>query len=132
MAERERDAGPDSTLPLRGGENPPTRVPSYVRATLRVLQGKDAGRVYELREAVTIIGRGQDADLALDDALLSRTHATVTYHERSREFRIADMKSENGTLLNGSRVTSYALRHNDRVVVGETLLVFEMVVTEGA
>src|SRR4051794_8264861 len=100
---------PDATLKVRGGENPiAAALPANTRATLRVLVGSDQGRVFVLRGPLTIIGRGPDeAEICLDDERMSRGHAAITYHDHAHEFRVADLKSANGTMLNGSRVTSY-------------------------
>jgi pSer/pThr/pTyr-binding forkhead associated (FHA) protein len=117
----------DRTVEARVDKSPAaTRVPGYVRATLRVLSGAEVDRVFVLHAPCTVIGRGPDADFSIDDPQLSRGHAAVSYHDATKEFRVADMKSQNGTLLNGSRVSSYALRHGDKLLVGDTLLVFEM------
>lgn len=125
---------PDATLKVPGGDNPvATGLPGYCRASLRVLVGKDQGRVFVLKAPLTILGRGpDDAEVCLDDERVSRGHAAITYHEHTREFRVADLKSANGTLLNGSRVTSYAIHDGDKILVGETVLVFELVIGPGA
>lgn len=103
-----------------------SEVPEYVHATLSIVLGKDTGRVFELKSPLAIIGRDDDAEIQLDDQGISRRHASVSYHHDEREFRVNDLESSNGTLLNGSRVSSYALRHGDKVLVGETLLLFEV------
>src|SRR4051812_35918653 len=110
---------PDATFKVRGGENPIAGgLPENCHASLRVLVGKDQGRVFVLKAPLTIIGRGaDDAEICLDDDLMSRGHAAITYHDHAHEFRVADLKSANGTLLNGSRVTSYAIHDGDKLLV---------------
>jgi AraC-like DNA-binding protein len=119
-----------ATVRNEGEEEGPTRVPSTLRATLRVEQGKELDKLYRVRGAFTLIGR-RGADIQIDDERVSRSHATISYHDRTREFRIHDMKSANGTLLNGSRVTEYALRNGDKLVIGDTVLSFEVVTVAG-
>ena len=124
MTDSKRPAGEAATVKFSGREGGPTAAPDNVRATLRVVNGKEPGRVYELRRIVSIIGRADNAAVSLDDDGVSREHAAISYHEDEREFRVTDMHSANGTLLNGSRVSEYALRAGDKLLVGETLLVF--------
>src|SRR4051812_23734596 len=97
MSESKRTSGsdepqsPDSTLHVGGsGDVAATHLPGFLRAALRVLRGSNVGRVFPLRGPITVLGRGDDADISLDDQLMSREHATVTYNHRAREFRIED------------------------------------------
>src|SRR5436190_1037833 len=67
-------SGPQSTIRFEGGDAAPGRVPPFMKATLRVLRGREVGRVYPVVAAVTMIGRG-DADVLLEDEMTSRRHA---------------------------------------------------------
>ncbi len=78
----------------------------------------------DVTQVRTVIGRGLQADLRVDDTMLSRVHAVVFY--TGEEFRIRDEESANGTLLNGSRVVEYALRDGDELRVGTSVLVFRV------
>jgi hypothetical protein len=79
-------------------------------------------RRHRLTTTCTVVGRGDDVQLRVADKKISRRHASIEF--KAGEFRIRDEKSANGTLLNGSRVLEYALRHGDEVVVGDTKLRF--------
>jgi pSer/pThr/pTyr-binding forkhead associated (FHA) protein len=72
----------------------------------------------------TLIGRGTDADVRIDDRRASRRHASIFY--TGTEFRIRDEGSANGTLLNGSKVVEYAIRDGDELLVGDTTLRFRL------
>lgn len=50
-----------------------------------------------------VIGRGRECDLALDDPMISRQHATI-YKGRDGSLMIKDMGSANGTFVNGRRI----------------------------
>jgi ABC-type multidrug transport system ATPase subunit len=50
-----------------------------------------------------VIGRGRECDLALDDPMVSRQHATI-YKGRDGGLMIKDMGSANGTFVNGRRI----------------------------
>ncbi|MCC7539400.1 MAG: FHA domain-containing protein [Deltaproteobacteria bacterium] len=126
MTDAKRGGGDGETVKMGGREGGPSLAPSYLRATLKIAAGASEGSVFELKRLVSIIGRGDNAAVRLDDEGVSREHAAISYHEAEREFRVTDMHSANGTLLNGSRVSEYALRDGDKLLVGETLLVFNV------
>jgi FHA domain len=98
-------------------------LPRDLRAWFDVKCGPAAalGRV-DVTMARVVIGRGHQADLRIEDTVLSRQHAVVFF--TGEEFRIRDEDSVNGTVLNGSHVVEYALRDGDEVGVGTSLLVF--------
>ena len=65
---------------------------------------------------VTVIGRGSDCDLTIDDATLSRRHAELSIdHGR---LRVRDLGSANGTSVNGERITERELNHGDELRFG--------------
>ncbi len=105
------------------------KPPEGVEAVLEVVSGVPEGGVFHVTEAFTLIGRDEAAHVRIDEPALSRQHARITY--QSREFRVADLESANGTFLNGSRVKEYALRDGDKLLVGETLMVFRVKVKAG-
>lgn len=64
-----------------------------------------------------IIGRGSTCDLVLDDALVSRRHASI--ERRIDGLYLEDLGSRNGILLNGLKVDgARRLAHRDRITVG--------------
>jgi len=110
----------DQTRPSRVEEPPP----DWLRAKLVVLTGTAKGQEFPLTAARTIIGRGDDATVALPDPSMSRHHAELVYG--ASEFRVRDLESSNGTLLNGSAVEEYAVRNGDKLTMGETIVRFEV------
>ena len=80
-------------------------------------------RAVPLAKPVTVIGRGQDADVRLSDPGVSRHHAQVEM--RGGEFWLEDLDSTNGTTLDGAPVTMpTALTSGQRIAVGSSVLVF--------
>ena len=77
---------------------------------------------YVLRKPVTVIGRGEEADLRLSDPGVSRRHAEL--RREDDRVMVADLGSTNGTLVNGSRVDHAVLRAGDEITIGETVLVY--------
>lgn len=66
-----------------------------------------AGKRYALRPGENILGRGEYAHVRFPESeAVSREHAKVLLEEEFGKFRIKlmDLKSENGTLLNGATV----------------------------
>ena len=90
------------------------------RETVRCVLVGDSPRIrYELAKDVVLIGR-HNADLTVNDPDVSRRHCTV---ERSAgKVIIRDLKSTNGTLVNGVRVDVEVLKDGDRIRVGSTEL----------
>jgi pSer/pThr/pTyr-binding forkhead associated (FHA) protein len=86
--------------------------------------GKDT-REFCFGEGAVVVGRDPHADVVLQDAAVSRSHAQI-----SREgdvFLIEDLGSGNGTLVNDKvlpKETRRPLRHGDRVRLGRSLLEF--------
>lgn len=81
------------------------------------------------REEVTL-GRALDADIRINDSRASRLHARITAerHETSGEmcYRLSDLDSTNGTILNGIRINSAFLEDGDKFEIGDQLIRFEM------
>lgn len=90
---------------------------------LTVIQGPDKGRKYELpANEPQLLGRSSEA-LPSSDNAISRRHAELTPDEGS--WYIRDLQSQNGTYLNGVRLSERTrLRPGDQIRVGQTLLVY--------
>ena len=70
------------------------------------------------------IGRSKDADIQIADRYASSIHARV-FADGGRHY-VEDMKSTNGTLLNGASLEGEAeLRDGDEVQIGDTVFRFE-------
>ena len=77
-------------------------------------------RAYEGRPPFEV-GRGGELDLVLHDPEISRRHAR--FESRNGVVYVDDLKSSNGTFLNGRRVTeAIEVREGDAVDVGTTRL----------
>jgi diguanylate cyclase (GGDEF)-like protein len=102
----------------------PTSLRSAQRATLMVLSGGSAGKVFPLVAEPFVVGRGKDADLTLSDPGISRVHCAISRDPDGR-FLIQDHRSTNGTLVNGVKVQAVELRPGDRIQIGsEAVLQF--------
>lgn len=78
---------------------------------------------FHLSDQPITIGRSPDADIVLLDEKVSRIHCGVRLWDG--DFYLKDLKSKNGTFVNGERVEVAKLRSNDRVRIGSTAFTFE-------
>ncbi|MEW5742099.1 MAG: ATP-binding protein [Myxococcota bacterium] len=79
------------------------------------------GRVLVLSKSCSL-GRGDEADVRLDDSAMSRRHVELLVKDGCVTVR--DLGSRNGTWHNGVKVTEATLRDGDRLKLGGTLLHF--------
>ena len=103
----------------------PPSLPSAIttRAVLTVVSGPSMGRVFTVAEdGHTVIGRGREADVRIDDGGASRAHARVTALGNGR-YEVEDLGSTNGTFVDGRRVERSELRSGDRIHVGPNVVV---------
>ncbi|HEX9977015.1 MAG: FHA domain-containing protein [Actinomycetota bacterium] len=79
-----------------------------------------AGRTMEVRRAL-VVGRGEAADVVIDDGFASERHARFENVEGT--LFVDDLGSTNGTFLNGERITGRtAVEKGDNVRVGGTIM----------
>lgn len=64
------------------------------------------------------IGRGEEADITINDPVCSRVHAAIRYWDDI--FVVRDMGSKNGTLLNGKKIDVAKLNPGDTLTIGNT------------
>jgi len=79
----------------------------------------------ELLPGEFVIGRSEDCQLSLDDAMISRRHALLRVS--STGVVVADLGSRNGVAVNGDRVKEERrLNDGDRITVGKHELVLSV------
>ncbi len=69
--------------------------------------------VFPLDADVLTVGRDEEADIRVDEALVSRHHARI--ERRSGRYFVLDLGSTNRTRVNGAAVSERELRHGDEV-----------------
>ncbi|MFI5179029.1 MAG: FHA domain-containing protein [Vicinamibacterales bacterium] len=69
------------------------------------------------RGAVKTLGRTARADFIVDAALVSRVHCRLTA-DRSDQLVVEDLKSTNGTMVNGKKIDRAVLKSGDTLQVG--------------
>jgi pSer/pThr/pTyr-binding forkhead associated (FHA) protein len=93
---------------------------------VRVEEGKEPGRIYEVRKESLSIGRSRESDIFLEDLAVSRLHASIL-NMGNGNYALKDEGSANGTKVNGQLVNkyqTYPLQEGDRIQLGQTVLVF--------
>jgi len=70
-----------------------------------------------------LVGRGTSCHLKLTDPGTSRIHAS--FNLVGEGWLLKDNSSKNGTLVNGEPIRSALLKTGDRILIGQTLLVYE-------
>lgn len=90
------------------------------------------GMKHPLTPPGLVIGRGNEADLKIDDPGISRRHAQITIDHTGSgtTVTIVDLKSTNGVVLNGHLVSSAVVPNGSEIRLGNTILVIR--VTEAA
>lgn len=90
---------------------------------LVVLNTDFAGKDFPCTRTELRIGRTDDNDIALDHRSLSRTHCKLV-REENGEWRIIDMQSANGLMVNGEPYAQVTLRPGDVVELGHVKMKF--------
>jgi pSer/pThr/pTyr-binding forkhead associated (FHA) protein len=86
-----------------------------------ILHSSDTDTTFRLRPgAVKTVGRASRADFIVDAALVSRLHCRITAAADMLE--VVDLKSTNGTFVNGKRVQRAQLSDGDTLRVGRVEL----------
>lgn len=83
-----------------------------------------SGDTYAL-EGKTLFGRGSECTVRLDDAEVSRKHATISVDGETVIIR--DEGSANGTFVNDQRIEgAVALSNGDRIRIGQVVMVLQV------
>jgi hypothetical protein len=82
------------------------------------------GKRYPITKSRTIIGRGSDADITIDDTGTSRQHVEILWD--GKRGQVSDLGSTNGSKLNGAPVTKAPLPPDSIIEIGRTRIVFRV------
>jgi serine protease Do len=112
-----------ASVPERGRTVISTRPSATSEPTLVIREGPGAGQRFAIKTD-TLVGR-EDADVILDDAEVSRRHALI--RPVNGRFEISDLRSANGTRVNGSPVDGVQyLADGDVIELGRTKIAVEL------
>lgn len=82
------------------------------------------GKRYPISKSRTVIGRGTEADITVDDSGISRKHVEVLWDGTRAQAN--DLGSTNGSKLNGQRLVSAALEADSVITIGQTSIVLRL------
>jgi pSer/pThr/pTyr-binding forkhead associated (FHA) protein len=72
--------------------------------------GEETSRSFHVDHFPSVIGRAQECDFQITNPLVSRRHCC--FFERDNEMWVCDLKSHNGTYVNGERVSGEVVVHD--------------------
>jgi len=90
---------------------------------IAVIDGEQPNAVHRILQYETLIGRGGDAHIDVNDEMVSKRHCLIRVE--GPVCTIQDLGSRNGTRVNGRKMrdeTSLRLRHLDEIQIGTTRL----------
>jgi hypothetical protein len=83
------------------------------------------GKRHVLTKGVTVVGRGSDADVTVNDSSISRRHIEFAWDGSRAQVR--DLGSTNGSRLDGVRLNVAGLESGSVIEMGSTRVVFHVV-----
>ncbi len=87
-----------------------------------IYQDGDTTQTHTFSSGEVVIGRSPECQVVLKDFGISRQHAKITVGEDG--VRIMDLRSKNGTQVNGVAVVEAPLKDGDRILLGKFQLTF--------
>jgi len=111
----------DGTVILTA-EPPPAAKPAEAQVAKLVAIDDDLGAREFPLQAQTFVGRTPDNHVRINKPTVSRRHAQVSQGDKG--WQVKDLRSENGTYVNGEKVTEKNLADGDRVHFGTVRLIF--------
>lgn len=88
---------------------------------------EDSSPLHDIRLAKqkTVIGKGVEADIPLQDDFASKQHAVIHFEEGT--FYLADLGSTNHTWLNEKKIIKEELNDGDKLRIGHQNIIFKRV-----
>jgi pSer/pThr/pTyr-binding forkhead associated (FHA) protein len=77
---------------------------------------------WEIGEQPVAVGRGEGADIVIQDQALSRLHFQIT--RQGDHYLIKDLQSQNGTFVDGQATQTTTLHESECILAGRSVFVF--------
>lgn len=92
---------------------------------IKILNGPQSGKIFPLQKGNNILGRSPKAEIRLADNGVSKNHAQIFV--TNDKVIISDLKSINGTFVNGIQVQNHGLKTGDKILINKTIFtVFQL------
>jgi len=103
----------------RDVEESAMKMPEARRFSIAVIQGNNAGEIFNIPKPRVVLGRS-DADIIVDDIEASRQHARVDI--MGDRVILRDLASTNGTFVNEQKISVTTLENQSEFRIGTTIL----------
>lgn len=107
---------------------------SHSKATgprLVIIEGAEKGKVISLQNGTAVLGRSK-GDVLIHDSRISRSHVAIHFDEKTGKVTYTDLKSLNGTLVNGVAKEAGELHDGDKIQLGNTTLDCQIAVPDAS
>lgn len=88
--------------------------------SIRVLSGQQSGQIFDLKLGKNVFGRGGISDFKVQSLGISKEHCEV--HVYKDKMMIVDLKSSNGTFVNGVKIQNSLVRIGDKISLFDVIL----------
>jgi pSer/pThr/pTyr-binding forkhead associated (FHA) protein len=91
-----------------------------------LIEGTMKGRSFPFDDNTVFIGRSFKNDIQIHDEAISRKHLKI--FRIGKKFFVEDLKSTNGTLINGEAIVSgesYEVEEKDNIQIGDTVILLD-------
>ena len=103
-------------------KNKQTKLPVRSPQLVLVREGTVIQK-YKIHGDRLVIGRDADNDIPVASEFISRHHVQISYYNDA--YWVSDLKSTNGTYVNGKRVQKHQLTDKDVIALGHHRLIFQ-------
>jgi signal transduction histidine kinase/CheY-like chemotaxis protein len=93
---------------------------------LYVIEGPGKGKIFDLKKGTLHLGRAPENHIQVEDPSISQTHLKL--EQRDDRFFIEDLKSTNGTFINGEMIQPgkpVEVKEGSPISIGNTLMVLD-------
>lgn len=90
------------------------------KAYIIFLSGPLVGKLHMLEMGDTVLGRGKNADISINDERISRHHVKISF--KGEVAVLEDLGSTNGTFVNGKRIQIHPLKDGDKIQISSSTI----------
>lgn len=88
----------------------------------RLVEPSGASKSVALKPGSNSIGRDDNQDIQVNDPKVSKKHADLNISPQGK-YVVTDMNSQNGTFVNGARISQKELYQGDQIQVGDSRII---------